>query len=80
MRAISTAFEVRVRGEDARQQTTQDVIFVLNPFELGIETVALWCFDMEDEDYIFFGDVWEAGERPLRSPVMLLDCAFVEEA
>lgn len=75
---ISTPYSVTVETGDGEPARISDVLFSVNPEEFGIEVVALYTFPMERDDYLMFGELWEAGDCPLRQPMLLLARDYVE--
>lgn len=81
---IRTPFEIQVtyhskNSRESRTKKIEDVIFSVNPLEFGIESVSLYAFKMDDEDYLIQGEIWEVADCPLREPVLLLSCDYVQE-
>ncbi|RLJ03974.1 MAG: hypothetical protein DRP18_05340 [Candidatus Aenigmatarchaeota archaeon] len=80
---ISTPFEIQVTSHSENPEKTneliEDVIFSVNPLEFGIESISLYKFEMADEDYPIFGEIWEVANIPLREPVLFLSCEYVQE-
>lgn len=81
---IRTPFEIQVTYHSKNSQEThtrriEDVIFSVNPLEFGIESVSLYAFKMDDEDYLIFGEIWEVANCLLREPVLLLSCDYVQK-
>ena len=58
---------------------TDDIIFNINPNEFGIEILRVLAFEMDDNDYILDGEVWELGSILVRQPIMLLSCDYVQK-
>lgn len=56
-----------------------DIIFSINPNEFGIEILRVLEFEMNDNDYIIDGEVWELGSILVRQPIMLLSCDYVKK-
>jgi hypothetical protein len=81
---IRTPFEIQVsyhskNSQETHTRTIEDVIFSVNPLEFGIESISLYAFEMDDEDYPIQGEIWEVADCPLREPVLLLSCDYVQE-
>lgn len=81
---VSTPFEVQVTYHDANLRDTlsysvSDVIFNINPTEFGIEVLLLAFFNMNDEDYLMDGEIWEIGPCLIREPVMLLSHDYIQK-
>jgi len=84
LKPVETPFEIRVHFhapnlKDSQEIVVEDVVFSVNPFEFGVESVSLYSFAMDDEDYLMFGEIWEVGDCLIREPLLLLSCTYVEE-
>jgi len=81
---IRTPFEIQVtyHSKNSKEPLTQkieDVIFSVNLLEFGIESISLYAFKMDDDDYPIYGEIWEVADCLLREPVLLLSCDYVQE-
>ena len=81
---IRTPFEIQVsyhseNSQETHTRTIEDVIFSVNPLEFGIESISLYKFEMDDKDYLIQGEIWEVANCPLREPVLLLSCDYVQK-
>lgn len=81
---IRTPFELQItyHSENLKEYFTKnikDVIFSLNPVEFGIESISLYAFKMDKDDYPIFGEIWEVADCLLREPVLLLSCDYLQE-
>lgn len=84
LEVIRTPFEIEItyHNKDLKGSLTtsvKDVIFSVNPLEFGIESTSLYAFEMDDDDYLVFGESWEVADCLLREPVLLLSCEYVQE-
>lgn len=83
IKSINTPFEVEVVYHDANLRDTlssyvPDVIFNVNPTEFGIEVLLVSYFEMDEEEYLMDGEIWEMGPALVRQPIMLLSCDYVQ--
>lgn len=81
---IETPFEIKITNHSKNLQEDftknfEDIIFSINPLEFGIESISLYNFNMDDNDYIIYGETWEVANCLLREPVLLLSCEYVQE-
>lgn len=80
---IKTPFEIEISFHDKKLHDTSsmisDIFFSLNPTEFGIEIVLASHFEMDDEDYLMDGEIWEEGPALIRQPIMLLSCDYVKD-
>lgn len=81
---VRTPFEIELayHAKNRRKVLTRripDVIFSVNPGEMGVETMGVYRLEIDDDDYLLFGEIWEAAECLIRAPVMLLSCEFVRQ-
>ncbi len=81
---VRTPFEIQIshQSENPKEiepRNIRDIIFSVNPTEFGIESVSLYTFEMDDNDYILFGEIWEVADCLLREPVLLLSCDYIQE-
>ncbi len=75
---IPTPFRVRI-CDTHKCRNIPDVLFVINPLELGIEVIRAFVFRIEENDYILWGEIWKAAKVLPRTPVMLLSIDFIKE-
>jgi len=76
VRIIDTPFDVNITYHDnentVKDKTVENIIFSINPFELGIEVCKLITFNLKDEEEIIDGEILEVDDILVRRPVMLL--------
>lgn len=70
---VTTPFDVKVSGEDA----VPNVIFSVNPQEIGIEVIFTCGFALDEEDHVIYGEVKDDRQTLLRQPVALIDAEFL---
>jgi len=81
---VKTPFEIEIKynSRNSKKNTTKkikDVIFSVNPYEFGIESISIYNFEMKEDDYPMFGEIWEVADCLLREPVLLISCDYVQE-
>jgi len=74
VRSLETPFSLKVGGN-----TTEDVLFSINPYEFGAEIIRVLTFNLADRDYILDGEMHESETFLLRRPTMLLSVEFLKE-
>ncbi len=56
-----------------------NIVFIINPLELGIEILYPLVFKMDKDDHILSGEIWEPAEALIRLPVMLISVKYIKE-
>jgi hypothetical protein len=84
IRPVTTPFEVRITYHDTNlrdvlHHDVSNVIFNVNPTEFGIEVLLVSTFEMDDEDYLMDGEIWEIGPALVRQPIILLSCDYIQQ-
>lgn len=85
LESVQTPFDVEVRyhtpsgREGPEPFRVKDVVFSVNPGEMGIETIGIYRFELEPNDYLVFGEIWELAECLLREPVMLISTEYLKK-
>jgi hypothetical protein len=79
---VQTPFSVKVSYHDRTLRDTveaevRNVLFSINPGEMGIEVLLAARFEMQADDYLMDGEISEVGAFPVRRPIMLLSCDYV---
>ena len=74
MHALNTPFTVEEYDEDGKIITkVDDTIFSIDPFERGIEVDFIYYTnDIEDNNYLIFGEPDPTGSFLIRSPIVLI--------
>ncbi|GEM_PF-3794749 len=75
---ISTPYDVKIKYRSKKESMIQNVLFIINPEELGIEIIRPFIFLMNDEDYILWGEIWKGASAIPRTPVLLLSVDYVQ--
>jgi hypothetical protein len=82
LKPINTPFEVEVSPHDTNQlyrsPKVSNVVFNVNPTEFGIEVLRVSYFEMDKDDYLMDGEIWEMGPALVRQPIMLLSCDYIQ--
>jgi len=80
---LSTPFAVRVMEAVGSVTRCRDVIFSLNPEELGIEVIRPYAFDLWDEEWLMDGEVLPSSRSRhpflVRRPIILISVDFLRE-
>jgi hypothetical protein len=84
IRNIETPFELKVKYhapnlKDKIESVKENIIFTINPTEFGIEIIHLIGFDMEKEDYLLDGEIWEVESALIRQPVILISVEYIKK-
>lgn len=79
MECIDTRDKVTVHA-DGEKVIWDNVLFSVNPFELGIEVLKVFELELPADAEIVFGEVWPPGDCLIREPVMMVRVAAVLEA
>jgi len=78
LNSVETPFTINLSIND-KIITQENIIFSINPFEFGIEVIALYEFAMQKNDYPLFGEIWEVADCLLREPTILVSCDYIYE-
>lgn len=65
---------IDIDGENLLKNT----LFTINPFELGIETIAVIEIQLNDEDYLLDGEIIKPKNELARMPVVLISLDYLE--
>ena len=81
---LETSFKVEVTFHEAgetREQTTKDVLIIINPLELGIEIVRVGEFKLQNHQCLLDGEICpsEDDKYLVRQPVGLFDVGWLKQ-
>ena len=83
VRFLETPFDVDITfhgpSREDKHGTLDDVVYTINPAELGIEVMKLAEFSMEDSEYIIEGEVNPSRKALIRQPPVLLRLSYLSE-
>lgn len=80
-RPLRTNCKLHIVSKSSPFSSYEDVLFAINPFELGIEVVTIVKADLDSGDYILDGEILE-GKQPheiVRMPVALINHKYLEK-
>ena len=79
-RIMKIPFNYNVYEEgNKKNMELENSIFIINPYEQGIEYISAYEFYMEDNEYLLFGEILEDRDCLAREPIMLLSCDYVKD-
>lgn len=74
-----TGFSIKINeGKPELEETINNVIFNINPYENGIECVKLFKFNLEETDTILYGEISEMSDSLLREAVVLISAEYLK--
>ena len=81
VKPIAPKSRIRVTIKDGKRTDTlpplTGMLFIINPLEFGIEIIQPVYFEMDDNDYIIDGEIWEVENALVRQPVVLISYEYL---
>lgn len=80
---LNTNMKIDILRNGKMYDTEENVLVCFNMFELGIEVVRVYKFDLEEKDYILDGEILEYYSKNqkvselVRMPVALISCNYL---
>lgn len=79
-RPLKTNNKLHIVSNSSPFSSYEDILFAINPFELGIEVVTIVKADLDPDDYILDGEIIEGNDphEIVRMPVALINHKYLE--
>jgi hypothetical protein len=84
MRRLDTDYAMRVMDEQGSITLCRNVLFSINPAELGIEVIRPYRFELREGEWLMDGEILPSASSPhpflVRRPVILISLEFLKRA